>query len=157
MRRQDAGRFRSFYRLALEELGKEAFALGGLRLSFWHIANGRLCAFLFGLCDSGLRNVVAFNDLGVSPCGSQRSAVSQRRLLVDFVFFAKQSRHIGQREIVKRLKLLPQIGGTFVHAYDVAEVNILFAFGNDDVFSTDVADVKPWFCSHICCAKNYCG
>ena len=45
--------------------------------------------------------------------------------------------------------LFPEECRRFVHGDDIAEIDVLFAFGNDNLSAADSAEVESFFCFHI--------
>ena len=58
--------------------------------------------------------------------------------IIHLVFVYKQTHKCVRVEFLA-FYVLPQIGSGLVHAYNLGEVYVLLAFGNDDVLAADVS------------------
>ena len=80
----------------------------------------------------------SFSYSRLFPLLCELMAVGKSTFPVYVILFCEQVGHVVYRKLFA-VELFPQIGSCLVHAYNVAEIDILLAFGNDDVLAADVS------------------
>ena len=88
------------------------------------------------------------NNACFQPLGGQRLSIMEGRFFIHLVLVKEQLSQVVSRKAIQLLYFFPKICRTFVHADDIAEVDIFLTFSHDDLFSTNIAQIESWFCFH---------
>ena len=90
----------------------------------------------------------SFHDSCLNPLFGKCFGVSKSSVLINLILVEQQLGEVFWCEAFTLLNFLPKVCRRLVHTDDVAEVDVLFAFGHDNLLSTDVSQVKSFFCFH---------
>ena len=78
------------------------------------------------------------------PLLGQCVGIAFCRLFIDVVFLSQPLGHLFCRELVVG-NFLPKVGGTLVKDYDIAEIDVLLSFCNDDLLAANCSKIKSVF------------
>ena len=92
---------------------------------------------------------LSFHNASLTPLLSELLGIGIGGILVYFILFEQQLGEVFVGEAFELLYFLPQICRRLVHADDIAEVDVFLALSHDNLLSTDVSQIKTWFCFHF--------